>query len=32
VKDGDLPGFTAGLGIPGLFDVHVHFMHPNVLR
>lgn len=32
MKDADLPAFTAGLGIPGLFDVHVHFMHPNVLR
>jgi predicted TIM-barrel fold metal-dependent hydrolase len=31
MKDGDLPAFTAGLDIPGLFDVHVHFMHPRVM-
>ena len=32
MKDADLPGLAADLGIPGLFDVHVHFMHPSVLR
>ena len=31
LKDGDLPGFAADLGIPGIFDVHVHFMHPRVM-
>jgi predicted TIM-barrel fold metal-dependent hydrolase len=31
MKDDDLPAFTADLGIPGLFDVHVHFMHPRVM-
>lgn len=31
LKDGDLPAFTAGLGLPGIFDVHVHFMHPRVM-
>ncbi len=31
MRDGDLPAFAAGLGIPGLFDVHVHFMHPRVM-
>ena len=31
LKDGDLPAFSAGLGLPGIFDVHVHFMHPRVM-
>jgi predicted TIM-barrel fold metal-dependent hydrolase len=31
VKDADLPGFATELGIPGIFDVHVHFMHPRVM-
>jgi uncharacterized protein len=31
VRDEDLPAFAAELGIPGLFDVHVHFMHPRVM-
>jgi uncharacterized protein len=31
LEDGDLPEFAAELGIPGLFDVHVHFMHPRVM-
>ena len=31
MKDADLPAFAAELGIPGLFDVHVHFMHPRVM-
>jgi len=26
LTDDDLPTFAAGLGLPGLFDVHVHFM------
>ena len=29
--DGDLPALAAELGIPGFFDVHVHFMHPRVM-
>ncbi len=32
MRDEDLPAFTAQLGLPGIFDVHVHFMHPDVLR
>jgi predicted TIM-barrel fold metal-dependent hydrolase len=31
VKDADLPAFAAELGIPGIFDVHVHFMHRRVM-
>jgi predicted TIM-barrel fold metal-dependent hydrolase len=31
LTDGDLPAFAEELGIPGLFDVHVHFMHPRVM-
>jgi uncharacterized protein len=31
-KDDDLPGFLAELGVPGLADVHVHFLPENVLR
>ena len=31
LDDTDLPALTADLGLPGLFDVHVHFMHPKVL-
>ena len=31
LTDGDLPAFSAGLGLPGIFDVHVHFMHPRVM-
>lgn len=30
-SDADVPGFLAGLGIPGLADVHVHFMPPRVM-
>ena len=29
--DADLPAVCRELGLPGLFDVHVHFMHPKVL-
>jgi len=29
--DAGLPAYLAGLGLPGIFDVHVHFMHPKVL-
>lgn len=31
MRDADLPGFATELGIPGIFDVHVHFMHPRVM-
>ncbi|MFL6091067.1 MAG: amidohydrolase family protein [Aeromicrobium sp.] len=31
MKDADLPGFLDELGIPGIFDVHVHFMAPQIL-
>lgn len=30
-SDDDLPALIAELGIPGLFDVHVHFMPPQIL-
>lgn len=32
LEDADLPGIAASLGLPGLFDVHVHFMPPQILR
>jgi len=31
LTDDDLPGLAAELGIPGIFDVHVHFMAPQVM-
>lgn len=31
LRDDDLPGVWQALGLPGLLDVHVHFMHPKVL-
>ena len=31
MTDEELPGFLAELGIPGIFDVHAHFMAPRVL-
>src|SRR5579875_1564693 len=31
-RDADVPGFCRALGIPGLADVHVHFMPPRLLR
>ena len=30
--DKDLPGFLTELGLPGLADVHVHFLPENMLR
>ena len=30
--DADVPGFLAALGIPGIVDVHVHFLPERVLR
>jgi predicted TIM-barrel fold metal-dependent hydrolase len=32
LTDADVPGFLAGLGVPGIVDVHVHFMPERVLR
>jgi len=32
VEDADLPAFVSGLGLPGLVDIHVHFMPERVLR
>ena len=32
MDDADIPGFVAGLGRPGLIDLHVHFMPDRVLR
>ena len=31
-EDGDVPGFWRKLGVPGLADVHVHFLPPRLLR
>ena len=30
LTDDDLPGFAAGLGLPGFFDVHTHFMPERI--
>lgn len=30
--DGEVPGFWRSLGLPGLFDVHVHFMPDRMQR
>lgn len=30
--DADVPAFAAALGIPGLVDLHVHFMPPRLLQ
>jgi uncharacterized protein len=32
VKDVDVPAFWRSLGLPGLFDVHVHFLPENIQR
>ena len=32
LRDADVPGWWARLGLPGLFDVHVHFLPPPVMR
>jgi len=29
-KDADVPAWWQALGLPGLFDVHVHFLPPNI--
>jgi len=30
--DADVPGYCRALGIPGLADIHVHFLPPRLLR
>ena len=32
MKDTDVPDFWRSLGLPGLFDVHVHFLPDNIQR
>jgi predicted TIM-barrel fold metal-dependent hydrolase len=32
LTDADVPAFWRALGLPGLIDVHVHFMPPRLLR
>jgi len=32
VTDDDVPAFWQSLGLPGLFDVHVHFLPENIQR
>jgi predicted TIM-barrel fold metal-dependent hydrolase len=32
LTDADVPGWWTRLGLPGLFDVHVHFLPPPVMR
>ena len=32
LTDADVPDWWKGLGLPGLFDVHVHFLPPPVMR
>ena len=32
LTDADVPRFVADLGLPGIVDVHVHFLPENVLR
>ena len=32
LSDADVPGWWAGLELPGLVDVHVHFLPPRVMR
>jgi uncharacterized protein len=31
LRDEDVPAWWAGLGLPGLFDVHAHFLPPPVM-
>ncbi len=31
MRDEDIPAYLDGLGLPGIVDVHVHFMAPQVL-
>jgi len=32
LRDDDVPGWWGALGLPGLYDVHVHFLPPPVMR
>lgn len=32
LRDADVPGWWAGLGLPGLYDVHVHFLPGNIME
>jgi hypothetical protein len=32
ISDADVPAFWRGLGLPGLADIHVHFLPPRMLR
>ncbi|HEX5200255.1 MAG TPA: amidohydrolase family protein [Actinoplanes sp.] len=32
MNDDEVPAFWAGLGLPGLFDVHTHFLPPRMER
>lgn len=32
LTDAEVPAWTAALGLPGLYDVHVHFLPPPVMR
>lgn len=32
LADSDVPAWWAALGLPGIFDVHVHFLPPPVMR
>ena len=31
-EDGEVPGFWRGLGLPGLADIHTHFLPPRMLK
>ncbi len=31
LADADVPEWVSGLGVPGLYDVHVHFLPPNIM-
>ena len=32
MRDADLPGFLAGLGVPGIIDIHVHAMPDRMMN
>jgi predicted TIM-barrel fold metal-dependent hydrolase len=32
LRDEDVPDWWGRLGLPGLYDVHVHFLPPNIMR
>ena len=32
MNDDEVPAFWGALGLPGLFDVHVHFLPERMLR